>query len=52
MENKEQKLRKIICPVCSKATNVAIMKLDGVLRYSLKCRSCKTVSEVEIRDIQ
>jgi transcription elongation factor Elf1 len=52
MEKKEQKLRKIICPRCGKATNVGIIKLDGVLRYSLKCRACKEVSEVEIKDIQ
>lgn len=52
MERNEQKLRKIVCPVCGKATNVGILKLDGVLRYSLKCRSCKQVSEVEIKDIR
>ena len=32
--------------------NVGIIKLDGVIRYSLKCRNCKKVSEVEIKDIQ
>ena len=52
MEKKEQKLRKIVCPVCGKATNVGIIRLDGVIRYSLKCRSCKNISEVEIKDIQ
>lgn len=52
MEKTEQKLRKIVCPVCGKATNVSIKHLDGTLRYSLRCRSCKTISEVEIRDIR
>ena len=52
MKENEQKLRKIVCPICGKATNVGILKLDGVIRYSLKCRSCKKVSEVEIKDIQ
>jgi transcription elongation factor Elf1 len=52
MKEYEQKLRKIVCPICGKATNVGILKLDGVIRYSLKCRNCKKVSEVEIRDIR
>lgn len=52
MEKTEKKQKKIVCPVCGKATNVCIRHLDGTLRYSLRCRSCKSISEVEIRDIQ
>lgn len=49
---KEKRVMKIVCPRCGKATNVAIIHLDGILRFSLRCRSCKKESEVEIRDIQ
>lgn len=52
MEKKEKKVRKIVCPVCGKATNVSIIGLDGTLRYSLRCRSCKEESEVEIKNIR
>lgn len=52
MEMKEQKPRKIVCPVCGKTTNVSIMHLNGELRYSLRCRSCKQISEVVIKDIR
>lgn len=52
MKVNEKKMRKIVCPVCGKATNVAIWYLEGTLRYSLRCRSCKQESEVEIRDIK
>jgi transcription elongation factor Elf1 len=52
MEKKEKKVRKIVCPVCGKATNVSIISLDGTLRYSLRCRSCKEESEVEIKNIR
>lgn len=52
MKDKEKRIRKIVCPICGKATNVAILHLDGTLRYSLRCRSCKGESEVEIKDIQ
>lgn len=52
MREKEKRIRKIVCPICGKATNVAILHLNGTLRYSLRCRSCKQESEVEVRDIQ
>lgn len=52
MKEKEKRIRKIVCPVCGKATNVAIIYLEGVLRYSLRCRSCKQESEIEIKDIR
>lgn len=52
MEKKERKVRKIVCPICGKATNVSIVHLEGILRYSLRCRSCKEESEVEIKNIQ
>ena len=48
----EEKPRKIVCPQCGKATNVSIKHLEGTLRYSLRCRSCKKISEVEIKDIR
>ena len=48
----EKKLKKIVCPQCGKATNVSIKHLEGTLHYSLRCRSCKQVSEVVIKDIQ
>jgi uncharacterized Zn finger protein len=51
MEKKDTRLIKIVCPQCGKATNVNIVHLEGVLRYSLRCRSCKKVSEVTIKDI-
>lgn len=49
MEIKEKRIRKIVCPQCGKATNVSIEHLEGELRYSLRCRSCKQVSEVTIK---
>ena len=52
MEKNKKKKVKIVCPICGKATNVSILHLDGTLRYSLRCRSCKGESEVEIKDIQ
>lgn len=48
----EEKVMKIVCPLCGKATNVGIKHLEGTLRYSLRCRSCKKISEVEIKDIR
>ena len=48
----EEKAVKIRCPQCGKATNVSIKHLEGTLRYSLRCRSCKQVSEVVIKDIR
>ncbi len=42
---------KVVCPQCGKALPVRIMELEGRLRYSIVCRSCKAKSEVEIRDI-
>lgn len=52
MKDNGKRIRKVACPLCGKATNVAILHLEGVLRYSLRCRSCKGESEVEIKDIQ
>lgn len=52
MKESEKRYRKIVCPVCGKATNVAIQFLDGTLRYTLRCRSCKQESEVTVKDIR
>lgn len=43
---------KVACPLCGKALPVRIVELRGSLRYTILCRSCKRMSEVEIRDIQ
>ena len=51
MEKKERKIRKIVCPVCGKATNIGIVYLEGNLKISLRCRSCKEESEIEIKNI-
>lgn len=52
MEKKEKKVRKIVCPACGKATNVSIIQLDGELRFSLRCRSCKEESEIVLKNIR
>lgn len=52
MEKKVHRKVRIVCPICGKPTNISIVYLNGVLRYGLRCRSCKGESEVEIRDIQ
>ena len=52
MEKTENKKIRIVCPICGKPTNLSILHLDGVLRYKLRCRSCKGESEVEIKDIR
>ena len=51
-KKKGNKKVRIVCPICGKPTNVSILHLSGVLRYTLRCRSCKGESEVEIKDIK
>ncbi len=50
-EKREHRVIKVACPQCGKALPVRIMELEGRLRYSIVCRNCKAMSEVEIRDI-
>lgn len=52
MEKKEQKVSKIVCPRCGKATNVSIKHLDGEVTYTIRCRSCKEESEVTLKNIR
>lgn len=52
MKREGNKKVRIVCPICGKPTNISILHLDGTLRYSLRCRSCKGESEVEIKDIK
>lgn len=50
MDDKE-KYTKIACPRCGKPLPIRIIELKGKLRYSIKCKACGKISEVEIENI-
>lgn len=52
MSTEKEKYTKIACPRCGKPLPVRIISLKGKLRYSLKCKNCGKVSEIEIEDIK
>lgn len=43
---------KVACPLCGKALPLRIVRLEGRLRYTILCKGCKQLSEVEIKDIR
>lgn len=45
-----QRFTKIACPQCGKPFPVRILHLEGKLRYSVKCKACGKISEVEIEE--
>lgn len=52
MKTKDNQMHtKIVCPQCGKPFPVRILKLEGKIRYSVKCKSCGRISEIEIEDI-
>lgn len=52
MEKRDLKVSRILCPRCGKATNVSIKHLEGVVTFTMRCRSCKEESEVTIKNIR
>lgn len=50
MDKDSRKYTKVVCPRCGKAIPVRILDLHGSLRYSISCKNCKEISEVEIRN--
>lgn len=49
---REAKGVKVACPLCGKALPLRIVSLQGRLRCTILCKSCKQLSEVEIKDIR
>ncbi len=52
MAEKDTQMRftKIACPQCGKPFPVRIIQLNGRLRYSIRCKSCGKISEIEIEN--
>ena len=43
---------RVCCPNCGKYMKVRILELEGTLRLSMRCPSCKQESTLELKDIK
>lgn len=43
---------RVCCPNCGKYMKVRILDLEGTVRLSLRCPSCKQDSTLELKDIK
>lgn len=50
MDSRE-KATQITCPLCGKQLPVRVLRLEGELNLSVRCPSCKRVSEIKLQDI-